>query len=138
MLQLGTRSKKIRPLVNKCFGHPRDTCGDTESTETPCLCFITLNTTHLTHQKVCHKGQKKNPKNFSVKTYQGRIFLERVPNCNIGLFCFGKLSYLRRYPRSPLESQNSSRRQKFAIPEGRGDSIESRAIYRSNMGQCCN
>ena len=82
-----------------------------------------------------NRNRKRAHSNFD---WYGQIFLERGPNCNIGPFSFGILPYFRCYPRAPLESQISGGGMSFAIPVGSGDSVESRTIYRSKIGQCCN
>ena len=64
------------------------------------------------------EGNRKSARaNFG---WNGRIFLERSPNRNVGPLCFGELSYFRSNPRAPPESQISAGGMSLGIPAGSG------------------
>ena len=64
------------------------------------------------------EGNRKSARaNFD---WNGRIFLERSPNRNVGPLCFGELSYFRSNPRAPPESQISAGGMSLGIPAGSG------------------
>ena len=70
----------------------------------------------------CGGGNRKSARaNFG---WNGRIFLERCPNRNVGPLCFGELSYFRSNPRAPPESQISAGGMSFGIPAGSGGGPE--------------